>query len=150
VPTHRGLARVWSPPTYVLQRALRQWAYAIAPSLIQKRPGVQRKHDKRAASELARRYRARETTAFRIPSETEESVRDVVRYRETFQREILNHATRLWSSSRGAALCSRGHELVYAARQMAAALGDGSRRRSCPRIGWYSASKATFSLMPDA
>ena len=37
---------------YVLHRALREWGYAcdvIAPSLIPKRPGVQRKHDKRAA-----------------------------------------------------------------------------------------------------
>ncbi len=77
---------------YVLHRALRDWGYAcdvIAPSLIPKRPGVQRKHDKRDASELARLYRAGELTAVRIPSEAEERVRDVVRCRETFQREIL-------------------------------------------------------------
>ena len=68
---------------YVLHRALREWGYAcdvIAPSLIPKRPGVQRKHDRRDASELA---------PVRIPSEAEERVRDVVRCRETFQREIL-------------------------------------------------------------
>lgn len=77
---------------YVLHRALREWGYAcdvIAPSLIPKRPGVQRKHDKRDASELARLYRAGELTAVRIPSDAEERVRDVVRCRETFQREIL-------------------------------------------------------------
>ena len=77
---------------YVLHRALREWGYAcdvIAPSLIPKRPGVQRKHDKYDASELARLYRAGELTAVRIPSEAEERVRDVVRCRETFQREIL-------------------------------------------------------------
>jgi transposase len=77
---------------YVLQRALTEWGYAcevIAPSLIPKRPGVQRKHDKYDASELARLYRAGELTAVRIPSEAEERVRDVVRCRETFQREIL-------------------------------------------------------------
>jgi len=77
---------------YVLHRALRDWGYAcdvIAPSLIPKRPGVQRKHDKRDAAELARYYRAGELTAVRIPSEAEERVRDVVRCRETFQREIL-------------------------------------------------------------
>lgn len=77
---------------YVLQRALGEWGYAcevIAPSLIPKRPGVQRKHDKYDASELARLYRAGELTAVRIPSEAEERVRDVVRCRETFQREIL-------------------------------------------------------------
>lgn len=77
---------------YVLQRALRDWGYAcevIAPSLIPQRPGVQRKHDKRDACELARLYRAGELTPVRIPSEAEERVRDVVRCRETFQREIL-------------------------------------------------------------
>ena len=77
---------------YVLHRALREWGYAcevIAPALIPKRPGVQRKHDKHDAAELARLYRAGELTAVRIPTETEERVRDVVRCRETFQREIL-------------------------------------------------------------
>ena len=77
---------------YVLHRALREWGYAcevIAPSLIPKRPGVQRKHDKRDAAELARLYRAGELTPVRIPTEDEERVRDVVRCRETFQREIL-------------------------------------------------------------
>jgi transposase len=77
---------------YVLHRALQEWGYAcevIAPSLIPKRAGVQRKHDKRDATDLARFYRAGELTVVRIPSEAEERVRDVVRCRETFQREIL-------------------------------------------------------------
>ena len=77
---------------YVLHRALIRWGYpcdVIAPSLIPKRPGVQRKHDKRDASDLARLLRAGELTPVRIPTEAEERVRDVVRCRETFQREIL-------------------------------------------------------------
>ena len=77
---------------YVLHRMLTEWGYAcdvIAPSLIPKRPGAQRKHDKYDASELARLYRSGDLTAVRIPSEAEERVRDVVRCRETFQREIL-------------------------------------------------------------
>ena len=77
---------------YVLHRALREWGYAcevIAPSLIPKRAGVQRKHDKRDAAELARLFRAGELVPVRIPSEAEERVRDIVRCRETFQREIL-------------------------------------------------------------
>jgi transposase len=77
---------------YVLHRALTEWGYAcdvIAPSLIPKRPGVQRKHDKRDAADLARLFRAGELTAVRIPTEAEERVRDVVRCRETFQREIV-------------------------------------------------------------
>ena len=46
---------------YVLHRAMREWGYAcdvIAPSLIPTRPGVQRKHDNRDATDLARYYRA--------------------------------------------------------------------------------------------
>ena len=77
---------------YVLHRALREGGYAcdvIAPSLIPKRSGVHRKHDKRDAADLARLYRAGELVAVRIPSEADERVRDVVRCRETFQREIL-------------------------------------------------------------
>jgi transposase len=71
---------------------MQEWGYAcevIAPSLIPKRPGAQRKHDKYDASELARLYRSGELTAVRIPSEADERVRDVVRCRETFHREIL-------------------------------------------------------------
>ena len=77
---------------YMLQRALRDWGYVcdvIAPSLIPKRPGVQRKHDKRDACELARLYRAGELTPVRIPTEAEERVRDLVRCRAVFQREVL-------------------------------------------------------------
>ena len=77
---------------YVLHRALAEWGYAcdvIAPSLIPKRSGVHRKHDKRDAADMARLYRAGELVAVRIPSEADERVRDVVRCRETFQREIL-------------------------------------------------------------
>jgi transposase len=50
---------------------------------------VQRKHDKRDITDLARFYRAGELVTVRIPSEADERVRDVVRCRETFQREIL-------------------------------------------------------------
>ena len=77
---------------YVLQRAMRDWGYAcevIAPSLIPTKPGTQRKHDKHDAVQLARLYRAGELTPVRIPTEAEERVRDLVRCRETFQREAL-------------------------------------------------------------
>src|SRR6266545_6633863 len=77
---------------YVLHRAMREWGYTcdvIAPSLIPTKPGVQRKHDKHDAVQLARLHRAGELTAVRIPSEAEERVRDVVRCRETFQHETL-------------------------------------------------------------
>jgi transposase len=68
------------------------WGYAcdvIAPSLIPTKPGVQRKYDKYDAAQLARLHRAGELTVVRVPSEAEERVRDVVRCRETLQRETL-------------------------------------------------------------
>ena len=77
---------------YVLQRAMQGWGYHCdvrAPSLIPVKPGVQRKHDKYDAGQLARLYRAGELTTIRIPSAAEERVRDVVRCRETLQREVM-------------------------------------------------------------
>lgn len=77
---------------YVIHRTMREWGFVcdvIAPSLIPIRSGVQRKHDKHDAVQLARLHRAGELTPVRVPSEAEERVRDVVRCRETFQREIL-------------------------------------------------------------
>lgn len=80
------------PAGYVLQRQLVAWGYhcdVIAPSLTPKRPGQQRKHDQYDASELARYYRSGDLVVIRIPTEAEERIRDLVRCRETFQREIL-------------------------------------------------------------
>jgi len=77
---------------YVLQRHMTAWGYRCelaAPSLIPTRPGEHRKHDKRDAIQLGRLYRAGELTLIHIPTEAEEQVRDLVRCRETFQREIL-------------------------------------------------------------
>ena len=69
---------------YVLHRALAGWGFpcvVIAPSLIPTKPGVQRKHDRYDAAQLARLFRAGELTAVRVPSEAEERVRDLVRLR---------------------------------------------------------------------
>lgn len=77
---------------YALHRLLTAWGVAcevIAPSLIPTRPGEQRKHDRRDAVQLARLYRAGELVAVRIPTEVEERVRDLVRCRAAFQKEIL-------------------------------------------------------------
>jgi transposase len=76
---------------YVLQRAIEEWGHrctVIAPSLTPQRPGVQRKHDKRDAIELARLFRAGELEAIRIPSAAEERVRDLVRCRHTVQQNV--------------------------------------------------------------
>ncbi len=77
---------------YVLQRALNAWGHRceiVAPSLVPTRPGEHRKHDRRDAIQLARMLRAGELIGIRIPNEAEERVRDLVRCRQTFQREIL-------------------------------------------------------------
>jgi len=77
---------------YVLQRAMREWGYScevIAPSLIPQQPGHRRKHDRYDAKQLARYYRSGELTPVRIPTEAEERVRDLVRCRTTFQRQLL-------------------------------------------------------------
>jgi transposase len=77
---------------YVLQRTLTEWGYhcdVIAPSLIPQKPGHQRKHDRYDAKQLAHLYRSGELTPIRIPTEAEERVRDLVRCRATFQRELL-------------------------------------------------------------
>jgi transposase len=77
---------------FVLQRALTSWGYActvIAPSLIPTKPGVKRKHDRYDAQQLVRLVRAGELTAVRVPSTEEEQVRDLVRCRETLQRELV-------------------------------------------------------------
>jgi transposase len=83
---------------YVLQRQLTQWGYPceiVAPSLIPQRPGHQRKHDRYDARQLARLYRAGELTVIRIPTEAEERVRDLVRCRAAFQRDLLRSRQRV-------------------------------------------------------
>lgn len=77
---------------YVIHRLLTSWGHGcdvVAPSLIPTRPGERRKHDKRDAIQLARLYRAGELVTIRVPARAEERVRDLVRCRETFQREVL-------------------------------------------------------------
>lgn len=91
---------------YVLARWMEEWGHAcevVAPSLVPRRPGERRKHDKRDAIDLARLYRAGELVVIRVPGEAEERVRDFVRCRETFQREILRsrHYLRTFLARRG-------------------------------------------------
>jgi transposase len=52
-------------------------------------PASSAKHDRYDATQLARLCRAGELTAVRVPSDAEERIRDVVRCRETLQRELL-------------------------------------------------------------
>ena len=55
----------------LLERRIRGWGHAceiVAPSLIPRRPGERRKHDRKDAEELARLYGAGELVTIRVPS----------------------------------------------------------------------------------
>jgi transposase len=76
----------------VLQRSLTTWGigcHLAAPSLIPRRPGDRRKTDRRDAIKIARDFRDHRLVLIHVPTEEDERVRDLVRCRETFQREIL-------------------------------------------------------------
>lgn len=77
---------------YVLQRSFTDWGIECqlaAPSLIPRRPGEHRKTDRRDAIKLARDFRDDRLVLIQIPTEADEQVRDLVRCRECFQREIV-------------------------------------------------------------
>jgi transposase len=77
---------------YVLQRSLTEWGvecHLAAPSLIPRRPGERRKTDRRDAIKIARDFRDARLVLIHVPTEEDERVRDLVRCRETFQREIV-------------------------------------------------------------
>jgi transposase len=77
---------------FALQRQISSWGYhcdVAAPSLTPRRPGDRRKNDPRDARKLVGLHRAGELTLVHIPREAEERVRDLVRCRETLQREVL-------------------------------------------------------------
>jgi transposase len=77
---------------YVIYRWLQEAGIpcqVIAPSLIPRRPGDRIKTDRRDARNLAELYRAGVLTTVHIPTEQEESVRSLVRLRETMVREVV-------------------------------------------------------------
>ena len=113
---------------YVLHRAVREGGYAcevIAPSLVPKRPRVQRKYDKRDAAELARSYRSGDLVPVRIPSEAEERVRDVVRCRSLPARDPQVPSLHPQVPSAARLRVSRRHEPVHTASPVAPASHNG-------------------------
>lgn len=77
---------------YVLQRSLTEWGVPCelaAPSLIPQRTGERRKSDRRDAIKIGRDLRDDRLVLIQIPTEADERARDLVRCRETFQREIV-------------------------------------------------------------
>ena len=77
---------------YVLQRCLTEWGiecHLAAPSLIPRRPGEHRKNDRRDAIKIGRDFRDGRLALINSPTEEDERIRDLVRCRGCFQREIL-------------------------------------------------------------
>jgi transposase len=96
----------------------------VAPSLIPRRPGDRVKTDKRDAGRLVRLHRAGELTAIRVPTESEEAVRDLVRVRAAVLAErkraqqritamLLRHG-RVWRSG---SYWTQAHERWIAAQR---------------------------------
>jgi transposase len=79
-------------PATCFSALLTEWGVPCelaAPSLIPRRPGEHRKTDRRDAIKIARDFRDDRLVLIHIPTEEDERVRDLVRCRETFQREII-------------------------------------------------------------
>ena len=93
--TRQGELRICyeaGPGGFALQRQLDGWGYAcsvVAPSLIPVQPGERRKTDRRDARKLAQLARAGLLTPVHVPPAGEEQVRDLVRCRETLQRDAV-------------------------------------------------------------
>lgn len=88
------------PTGYDTYRQLIQLGVAcdvIAPSLIPRRPGARVKTDRIDARNLARFHRAGELTAIRIPTPSEEAVRDLVRVREDLKADRRRTSHRIKS-----------------------------------------------------
>lgn len=82
---------------YRMLRASGAECEVIAPTLIPRRSGRRVKTDRIDARNLARLHRAGELTAVRVPTETEEAVRDLVRLREDIKAERRRAIQRLKS-----------------------------------------------------
>lgn len=86
------------PTGYDLARLLQSMGVGcevIAPSLIPKAPGDKVKTDKRDCRRLARLHRAGELVAIRIPTPTEEAVRDLCRTRGDMVEDLTRARNRL-------------------------------------------------------
>jgi transposase len=86
------------PTGYDLARLLGRMGVAcevIAPSMIPKAPGDKVKTDTRDCRRLARLHRAGELVAIRVPSPTEEAVRDLCRTRGDMVEDLTRARNRL-------------------------------------------------------
>ncbi len=85
------------PPGYWPHRWLREMeqdCIVVAPSLIPQRSGDKVKTNRRDAESLARLLRAGELTSVRVPNETHEAIRDLVRARHATSRDVVSKRRR--------------------------------------------------------
>lgn len=85
----------------------------VAPSLIPKLPGDRRKTDRLDAIHLAKLYRSGHLTPVRVPTEEQESVRDVVRLRFAYQRQIRATKQRINAFTYRRGLVFRGTKSLW-------------------------------------
>jgi transposase len=86
------------PCGFVIARHLRAQGITCevaAPSSIPRAPGERIKTDRRDAMKLARLLRSNDLSPVRVPDETDEAMRDLVRAREDAVREQRNARHRL-------------------------------------------------------
>jgi transposase len=86
------------PCGYTLYRWLRKYGIACdiaAPTLIRRSSADKVKTDRRDARKLAQEHRSVNLTVIRIPSEREETVRDLVRAREDLVQDVRRRRHRL-------------------------------------------------------
>lgn len=80
------------PCGYELQRRVQRSGFdcgVAAPSLTPRKPGDRVKTNRRDARKLAHMLRAGELTLITVPSERQESIRDLVRAREAANKDVL-------------------------------------------------------------
>jgi transposase len=106
----------------------------VAPSMIPKKPGDRRKTDARDAANLARLYRAGDLAIVHVPTTADERVRDVMRCRTVFQRQLLRarHFITNFTARRG---------LVY--RQT-------TTRWKAPHLAWLKALLTSDTLEAES
>ena len=86
------------PCGYELYRYLRGRGIGCevaAPALTPQRPGQRVKTDRRDADKLGRFHRSGELTLIRVPDESQEALRDLVRAREDAQEDLMRRRHRL-------------------------------------------------------
>jgi transposase len=122
-PTGYGLART--------VRAAGVRCEVVAPSKLARPSGDRVKTDARDAMHLARLLRMDEFTPVRVPTEAQESARDLVRAREGARSDLMRSRHRVWQAAATRDPLLRREGLDRAARRVAA--GPAVRPGGDPR-----------------